>query len=49
MYIVVRNSNVMGQHITSCVKQCYSMCACILYVHCVTLKGKYTIRVYNPQ
>ena len=35
---VVRNVAVRGQHRTSCVKQCYSICAYILYSI-----------VYNPQ
>ena len=36
--IVVRNMGVLHHYRTSCVKQCYSICACILYSI-----------VYNPQ
>ena len=38
----VRNKAVLHHYRTSCVKQCYSICACILYkctVLCTTLKN----------
>ena len=47
--LVVRNMCVLPQHRTSCVKQCYSMCACILYsIVCNPQKGS-IVYVHNPQ
>ena len=37
------------QHRTSCVKQCYSKCACILYSIVYNPQKGSIVYVYNPQ
>ena len=45
--IVVRNMGVLGQHRTSCVKQCYSICACILYSIVCNPQKESIVYVFN--
>ena len=45
--IVVRNMPVLAQDRTSCVKQCYSICACILYSIVCNPQKKSIVYVYD--